>query len=254
MNNCTVTLSTKLLRRCKMMNEQQHQQQQPKSVKLLKAVFRVGFFVLVVQRIRNWTWLKPRPTFRTRLVSVAGHFTFLICVFELMLFRRKSMERWLPKIARFVKSIDPELMKDQIEPCAVSHCGENCSDHAKRLFRTWWTRTIPVAFVGKSMVYLLRSLVSRRKIVRPSFRDFIRSVFDTTRLLLLFFGSSGLPGAAFCLTKKLNLPTKRGTRMGMIACSLLGSMSVFLLSVESAARMVHSTWVSAFVFAALRAV
>lgn len=169
-----------------------------------------------------------------------------------MLFRREKVKTWLPKIAKFVKKIDPDLLKDQIEPCEVSHPGEDCGAHARRLFHAWWIRMLPVAIVGKSVVYILRTLISRnKKFILPNPRELMSGMLDTVRLLLLFFGSSGLPGAAFCITKKLNVPTKRGTRTGMILCSLLGSMSVFLLNIEDAARMVHNTWVSAFAFAVL---
>ena len=50
-----------------------------------------------------------------------------------MLFRREKIKRWFPKIVRFVERIDPDLMKDQIEPCGVSHPGEDCSTHAAAL-------------------------------------------------------------------------------------------------------------------------
>ena len=170
-----------------------------------------------------------------------------------MLFRREKIKRWFPKIVRFVERIDPDLMKDQIEPCDVSHPGEDCSTHAQRLFLAWWQKMLTVAVVGKSIVYVLRTLMASRKnkSILPNGRDLMQGTLDTARLLLFIFGSSGLPGAAFCLTKKLNVPTKRGTRAGMVLCSLLGSMSVFVLNIEDAARMVHSTWVSAIVFAVL---
>ena len=219
----------------------------------MKGMFRIGLFVIVMRRVKRWTWIRPKPTVLSRLVVVASHWTFLTCVFEFMLFRREKIKRWFPKIVKFVEKIDPDLMKDQIEPCVVSHPGEDCSTHARRLFLAWWMRILPVTVVGKSIVYVLRTLIVSRKIksILPNGRDLMQSILDTTRLLLFIFGSSGLPGAAFCLTKKLNIPTRRGTRAGMVLCSLVGSMSVFVLNIEDAARMVHSTWVSAVVFAVL---
>lgn len=185
----------------------------------------------------------------------SSHWVFLTSIFEFMLFRKPAVEILFPKVVKFVARVDENLLSDQTTPCASSHEGESCLEHSARLYAVWWRKIFPTVLATRAAWSLIGFALGHAPKSSTTLSGRIGSIvcghlFNSLRLCAFLFASSGLPGGiVFCATKRMNVPSRRGTRLGMLFCSFVGALSIFLLERRRAARFTNSAWASSFVFA-----
>ena len=206
---------------------------------------KLGLSVVALQRLQKAARLRAvellsrfGPGGRRGIVWLAQG-AYLAAVFEVLLFRRHLLEAAFPQAIKLLRRVDMEAFveADQTQPCKMSHPHVSCGDNAKRLWSVWWRR-VPTAYVA---VQFLLHAVARRRSLSSFFSA--SQLGDMIRTVLFFFGSTGLPGYVWCLTKQWS-PDGRGTRFpGLLVTSAVGALATLFVRSEKSVSLVTSLYV-----------
>lgn len=146
---------------------------------------------------------------------------YMQTVFAVVVFKQKWIVR-LPGVRRFLRiaGVEDFVLKDQRQPCNVSHEGRSCMANFGQLSGLFFTRLAP--YVLLSRLLLIAATQRSRFIPRRAF-------MASTKLILFIFLVCGIPGYIFCLTKRCIGSDRRGTGLGLSISSGVAGCSLLLL-------------------------
>jgi len=202
---------------------------------------RVGAALLGMRMLQRYT-LKHFECALRRLrrpslmwvILIASHWMYLCIIYDVILFRIELLKSFFPRLVGTLQRMGTEqfVLADQCRPCVESHPEIDCHRNAFQLCVGWWQRVLPMLMGTQLLFHVMQ---------RGTVRGF--AILKVLKLALFFFGSSGFPGYLFCLTKKLH-PCGHGTRKGSVTVALIGALSLTILDVRTATRLVNSLYVS----------
>jgi hypothetical protein len=164
------------------------------------------------------------------------YFCYLWTAFEALLFRPHVVKTVFPMIPKLLRQLGLEgyIARDQTRVCTLSHPNQSCSENAKLLYRTWWKTIPPIMLLSTTLFSLARGARLDSVISARRFAEFFRS-------LVFFFGSTGVPGYVFCLSKNSWFnETGTGDRAGLTLATAVGTAtSVAVMPTKSLVRVLN---------------